>query len=89
MPSLFVYQGQDQGALFELEEGTLGMGRDAANHIQVHDTEVSRRHAEIRYDGTVCIVSTWAARTARSSTASAIDEHCSWPAATSCRSAAR
>jgi signal transduction histidine kinase len=56
VPSLFVYQGHDQGALFDLEEGTLGLGRDAANHIQVHDTEVSRRHAEISYDGMACVV---------------------------------
>ena len=56
VPSLFVYQGQDQGTLFEVEEGTLGLGRDKANHIQVHDTEVSRRHAEIRFDGVTCFV---------------------------------
>ena len=56
MPSLFVYQGQDQGTLFDLEEGTLGVGRDSSNQIQVHDTEVSRRHAEILYDGTLCKV---------------------------------
>ena len=56
MPSLFVYQGQDQGTLFDLEEGTLGVGRDPSNQIQVHDTEVSRRHAEILYDGTICKV---------------------------------
>ncbi len=56
MPSLFVLKGQDQGALFELEEGSIAIGRDASNQIQVHDTEVSRRHAEIRYDGTHCVV---------------------------------
>jgi len=56
VPSLFVYQGQDQGTLFDLEEGTQGIGRDAANAIQVHDTEVSRRHAELRYDGVLCTV---------------------------------
>jgi signal transduction histidine kinase/pSer/pThr/pTyr-binding forkhead associated (FHA) protein len=56
VPSLFVYQGQDQGALFDMEEGKLGIGRDASNQIQVHDTEVSRRHAEIHNDGTVCVV---------------------------------
>ena len=56
MPSLFVYQGQDQGALFDMEEGKLGIGRDASNQIQVHDTEVSRRHAEIHNDGTLCVV---------------------------------
>ena len=56
MPSLFVYQGQDQGALFEVEEGSQGIGRDASNPVRVHDNEVSRKHAEIEYDGTVCKV---------------------------------
>ncbi len=56
MPSLYVIQGHDQGTLFELEEGTLGVGRDKANHVQLHDTEISRRHAEIRFDGTTSCV---------------------------------
>ena len=56
MPSLFVIKGGDQGKLFDVEEGTLGIGRDPSNHLQVHDTEVSRRHAELRYDGAHCIV---------------------------------
>ena len=56
MPSLYVAQGQDQGALFDVEDGAQGIGRDASNSIQLHDTEVSRRHAEIRYDGTTCTV---------------------------------
>lgn len=56
MPSLFIYQGPDQGNLFDIEEGTQGVGRDASNPLQVHDTEVSRRHAEIRYDGHTCLV---------------------------------
>jgi len=46
--SLFVIQGRDQGTRFELEGETIGLGRDASNPIQVHDTEVSRRHAELR-----------------------------------------
>jgi signal transduction histidine kinase/pSer/pThr/pTyr-binding forkhead associated (FHA) protein len=50
-PSLFVVSGRDQGAKFELEDGMMGLGRDSSNFIQVHDTEVSRRHAEIRRDG--------------------------------------
>ena len=29
----------------------MGLGRDSSNLIQVHDTEVSRRHAEIRREG--------------------------------------
>lgn len=50
MPSLFVIQGRDQGMRFELASGEdqHGLGRDAGNSIQIHDTEVSRRHAEIR-----------------------------------------
>ena len=50
MPSLFVIQGRDQGARFELLSGDdpQGLGRDVGNRIQLHDTEVSRRHAEIR-----------------------------------------
>ena len=39
-----------------MEDGTTGLGRDASNPIQVHDTEVSRRHAEIRRDGNVFTV---------------------------------
>ena len=48
MPSLFVIQGRDQGKRFELREGVLGVGRDVSNFIRLQDTEVSRRHAEIR-----------------------------------------
>ena len=50
MPSLFVIQGRDQGKRFELNELPVGVGRDSANAIQLHDTEVSRRHAEIQRD---------------------------------------
>jgi signal transduction histidine kinase len=56
VPSLFVYQGPDQGTLFDVEEGTQGVGRDATNPLQLHDTEVSRRHAEVHYDGSICTV---------------------------------
>ncbi len=48
MPSLFVIQGRDQGKRFELHGHVLGVGRDASNRVRLHDTEVSRRHAEIR-----------------------------------------
>jgi signal transduction histidine kinase len=47
--SLFVIRGNDQGSRFELEEQPVGVGRDAANLVQLHDTEVSRHHAEIRW----------------------------------------
>ncbi len=53
MASLFVIQGRDQGIRFELDSDstTFTVGRDANNRIQLHDTEVSRRHAEIRRVG--------------------------------------
>ncbi|MGD9646214.1 MAG: ATP-binding protein [Pirellulales bacterium] len=51
MPSLFVIRGNDQGTRFELESDVLTVGRDSTNGIQLHDTEVSRRHAELRRDG--------------------------------------
>jgi len=47
VPSLFVIRGNDQGSRFEFAEGTTSIGRDASNDIQLHDTEVSRRHAQI------------------------------------------
>ena len=51
MASLFVIQGRDQGQRFELAKPVLGLGRDTSNPIQLHDQEVSRRHAEIhRHD---------------------------------------
>ncbi len=48
MPTLFVIRGSDQGNRFELTEPTIRLGRDRSNPIQIHDTEVSRHHAEIR-----------------------------------------
>ncbi len=46
--SLFVIRGNDQGTRFKLEGDAFGVGRDASNRIQIHDTEVSRQHAELR-----------------------------------------
>ncbi len=48
MPSLFVIRGNDQGVRFELDEDLVRLGRDASNAFQLHDTEVSRHHAELR-----------------------------------------
>ena len=48
MPSLFVIRGNDQGTRYELEEAILRLGRDKSSAIHVHDTEVSRHHAEFR-----------------------------------------
>ncbi len=49
MPSLFVIQGRDQGKRFELTSPTVSVGRDKSNAIQLHDTEISRFHAELRW----------------------------------------
>lgn len=48
MASLFVIQGADQGKRFELKSKAMALGRDNTNPIRLHDTEVSRRHAEVR-----------------------------------------
>ncbi len=48
MPTLFVIRGVDQGSRFELTEATIRLGRDPSSTIVLHDTEVSRHHAEIR-----------------------------------------
>lgn len=46
MASLFVIQGRDQGTRFHLEESVHSVGRTHAHSIRLHDTEVSRNHAE-------------------------------------------
>ena len=56
MPSLFVFRGNDQGLRYELADDTVGLGRDTGNSIQIHDTEVSRRHAELRRSGKTYIL---------------------------------
>ncbi|MCC6125333.1 MAG: FHA domain-containing protein [Pirellulales bacterium] len=48
MATLFVIRGIDQGIRFELEGTVFQLGRDSSNAIQLHDSEVSRHHAEIR-----------------------------------------
>lgn len=51
MASLFVVRGNDQGSRYELTEEVTAVGRDIGNFVQLHDTEVSRRHAVIRREG--------------------------------------
>ncbi len=49
MASLFVIQGADQGKRFELTAAPLAIGRqEGAGAARLNDTEVSRRHAELR-----------------------------------------
>lgn len=51
MASLFVIQGRDQGARFQLEEPVHSVGRTQDNSVRLHDTEVSRSHAELTRRG--------------------------------------
>jgi two-component system, NtrC family, sensor kinase len=44
---LIVIKGADEGKQFALPRGLSGIGRDRTNRICLHDTEVSRRHAEL------------------------------------------
>lgn len=48
MASLFVIQGRDQGKRYDVTHTLLAIGREANNTVQLHDTEASRRHAELR-----------------------------------------
>lgn len=58
MSSLFVIRGNDQGSRYELEDKeTVRLGRDAMCPIRIHDTEVSRQHAELRCSGEVFVLS--------------------------------
>jgi signal transduction histidine kinase len=51
---LIVVKGADEGKTFDLNQPLLGIGRDASNVIRLHDTEVSRRHAEFRISDGEC-----------------------------------
>jgi two-component system NtrC family sensor kinase len=48
MATLFVMQGRDKGKRFDLRGEGITLGRDGSNRIQLNDSEVSRRHCEIR-----------------------------------------
>lgn len=48
MPRLIVIKGPNEGKQFDLTADVLGIGRDVSNPIRLNDTEVSRRHAELR-----------------------------------------
>jgi len=49
--SLFVIQGRDQGTRFQLEESVHTIGRTHNNSVRLHDTEISRAHAELTRRG--------------------------------------
>jgi signal transduction histidine kinase len=52
--TLYVIQGADEGKRFDLDAPVVGVGRDTGNAIRLHDTEVSRRHAEFRQVNGTC-----------------------------------
>jgi len=54
--SLFVIQGRDQGTRFQLEEAVHTVGRTQDNSVRLHDTEVSRSHAELIRQGDLYIL---------------------------------
>lgn len=48
MAALFVLKGADEGKRLELTTPVVTLGRDVSNQFRLHDTESSRRHAELR-----------------------------------------
>jgi len=56
VPSLFVIQGRDQGTRFRVEDAAVVIGRGTSCAVQLHDTEVSREHAELKRRGNVFLV---------------------------------
>jgi signal transduction histidine kinase len=48
VPRLIAIKGTDEGKQFDLIDAQVSVGRDSGNRIRLHDTEVSRRHAEFR-----------------------------------------
>lgn len=48
MAVYFVIRGHDRGNRLETDADVVRIGRDSGNDIQLHDTEVSRFHAEVR-----------------------------------------
>lgn len=52
MSSFYVIEGPDRGRRYELLPNRVEtIGREEGSTIQLHDTEVSRKHARIVYDG--------------------------------------
>lgn len=48
MARLIVIRGVDEGKRFELAAPVVTVGRHSANAVALHDTQVSRRHLEVR-----------------------------------------
>ena len=50
-PKLIVIAGPSQGAIFEITEAEVAIGREAVNRVCLIDPSVSRKHALIKRDG--------------------------------------
>lgn len=48
VPRLIAIRGPDVGSAFDLTADVVTIGRDASSLLRLHDTEASRRHAELR-----------------------------------------
>ena len=48
MARLIVLRGVDEGKQFALDGPVVGVGRHSSNDVALHDTQVSRRHLELR-----------------------------------------
>ncbi|HSQ57980.1 MAG TPA: ATP-binding protein [Gemmata sp.] len=48
MPRLIVLRGVDEGKQFDLSGTPITVGRHSSNAVALHDTQVSRRHLELR-----------------------------------------
>ena len=48
MAVFFVIRGEDKGSRLDTDADLVRLGRDSGNDIQLHDSEVSRFHAEVR-----------------------------------------
>jgi signal transduction histidine kinase len=48
VPRLIVTRGVDEGKQFDLTGSTVTVGRHSSNAVALHDTQVSRRHLELR-----------------------------------------
>jgi signal transduction histidine kinase/pSer/pThr/pTyr-binding forkhead associated (FHA) protein len=48
VPRLIVIRGPDVGTTYDLTTDVVTVGRDTSSTVHLHDTEASRRHAELR-----------------------------------------
>ena len=47
MLKLYILEGPSKGQSFELDEGTVSLGRSPENNIQIDDPSISHRHMKL------------------------------------------